>query len=99
MNSFGQEKRSAFEGWRILPRHPAATSLSLNEALRLASHLWAQARQTGRPTADSRDIDIDVILAAQVLSLRIPPDDAVIATTNAKHLAQFVTAKNWTEIG
>lgn len=69
-----------------------------DDALRLSAELWAKARQEGRPTADSKELDIDVILAAQALSFAAPADDIVVATTNAKHLAQFVTAKQWTEI-
>ena len=69
-----------------------------DEALRLSAELWAKARQEGRPTADSKELDIDVILAAQALSFGVPASDVVVATTNAKHLAQFVTAKHWTEI-
>ena len=69
-----------------------------DEALRLAADLWATARQQGRPTADSKALDIDVIIAAQALSSGITTGDLVIATTNPKHLAQFVTAKLWSEI-
>lgn len=69
-----------------------------DEALHLSAELWAKARQEGRPTADSKEIDIDVILAAQVLSFGALATDVVIATTNAKHLAQFVAAKSWADI-
>lgn len=69
-----------------------------DEALRLAAELWAKARQEGRPTADSKELDIDVILAAQALSFGVPASDVVVATTNVRHLAQFVAAKHWTGI-
>ena len=69
-----------------------------DEALRLAAELWAKARQRGRPTADAKDLDIDVILAAQALSFGPAPSDVVVATSNAKHLSQFITAQNWSEI-
>lgn len=69
-----------------------------DEALQLAAELWASARQQGIPTADVKDIDVDVILAAQALSFGSAPADVVIATSNAKHLSQFITAQNWSEI-
>lgn len=69
-----------------------------DEALRLAAELWAQARQAGRPTAEPKALDIDVILAAQALSFGPSPSEVVVVTSNHKHLSQFVTAQNWTEI-
>jgi predicted nucleic acid-binding protein len=69
-----------------------------DEALRFAAELWSRTRQQGRPTADAKDLDIDVILAAQALSFGPAPSDVVIATSNAKHLSQFITAQNWSEI-
>ncbi len=66
------------------------------EAMRLAATLWGQARQQGRPTADAKEIDGDVILAAQTLLLAAT--NVVIATTNVGHLAQFVAARQWQEI-
>jgi hypothetical protein len=66
----------------------------------MSAELWATARRKGRPTADSRDLDIDVILAAQALSFGAATSgDVAIVTTNPKHLSQFVPAKLWTEIG
>lgn len=67
-------------------------------ALKLAATLWAEARQKGLPTADPRELDGDVILAAQALTFGAPPEEIVIATTNVGHLARFVTAETWTNI-
>lgn len=70
--------------------------LSLTDhALALAAELWAQARQRGLPTADGKGLDIDVILAAQVLSAN---PGAIVATSNVKHLEQFCDARHWTAI-
>jgi predicted nucleic acid-binding protein len=69
-----------------------------DEALRLAAELWAKARQQGRPTADASALDVDVILAAQALTFGPAPVDLMIATTNPKHLSQFVSAKHWRDI-
>jgi predicted nucleic acid-binding protein len=66
-----------------------------DDALRLAAELWAQSRQAGRPTADAAALDIDVLLAAQALRVRGTP---AVATTNQKHLSQFVSASHWTNI-
>ena len=68
-----------------------------DEALQLAADLWARSRQEGQPTSDAKALDIDVILAAQALSFATA-SDVTVATTNPKHLAQFVPAKNWNEI-
>ena len=70
-----------------------------DEALRLSAELWAKARQQGRPTAGSKELDIDVILAAQALSFGAAvTGEVAIVTTNSKHLSQFITAKHWNEI-
>jgi predicted nucleic acid-binding protein len=66
-----------------------------DDALRFAAELWAQARRSGRPTADATALDIDVLLAAQALRMVGAP---IIATTNQKHLAQFISARHWTDI-
>ncbi|HTA47533.1 MAG TPA: hypothetical protein VK789_34065 [Bryobacteraceae bacterium] len=66
-----------------------------DDALRFGAELWAQSRRVGRPTADATALDIDVLLAAQALRLGRSP---IVATTNPKHLAQFVPAQLWTDI-
>jgi predicted nucleic acid-binding protein len=67
-----------------------------DSALRLAAKLWAQARKAGTPTADPKELDADVVIAAQALDLGAP--DLVIATTNVGHLSLFLAADLWTNI-
>lgn len=83
---------------RFVSATPGRSLPLSDEALRLAAELWAKAGQQGRPTADVKDLDIDVILAAQALSFGPAPSDVVVATSNAKHLSQFIAAQNWNEI-
>ena len=64
-------------------------------SMRLAAEFWARARQGGRPTADPHALDCDVILAAQTELLRRQGEDAVVATTNLRHLSLFVPAAEW----
>jgi len=64
---------------------PLETSVMLE-----AADLWAQARRQGRSVADPKELDGDVILAAQALQA-----DAVVITENMGHLAQFVEAYDW----
>jgi predicted nucleic acid-binding protein len=64
--------------------------------MRLAAVLWAQARQQRRPTAGNQALDVDVILAAQAMTLGVA--NVVIATTNVSHLSQFVPADLWQNI-
>jgi len=66
--------------------------------MRLAARLWAEARRRGRPTADERALDVDVILAAQTRHLIQGGKTAIVATDNVRHLDQFVPAKRWTAI-
>ena len=58
-----------------------------------AAELWAEARRRGRTTADPKELNGDVILAAQALQV-----GGIIVTDNAGHLAQFVEAKTWKEL-
>jgi predicted nucleic acid-binding protein len=76
------------------------TYLSIDTAtMRRAAELWARARQRGRPKADPHALDADVILAAQAQLLgEATGDEVVVATTNIRHLAQFVDARRWQEV-
>jgi predicted nucleic acid-binding protein len=55
-----------------------------------AAELWADARRSGHPTADPKELDCDVIIAAQALE-----SGAVVATENVGHLSRFVTSSDW----
>jgi predicted nucleic acid-binding protein len=75
------------------------TYLPINtEAMRLAAEFWAQSRRAGRPTADPKELDGDVILAAQARLATGEDDDVIVATTNAVHLGRFVPAAAWRDI-
>jgi hypothetical protein len=62
-----------------------------------AAEFWAEARQTGKPTASPEALDGDVILAAQASLIAESQGDrkVVVATTNVGHLERFVNAKYW----
>ncbi|MUG95703.1 nucleic acid-binding protein [Scytonema sp. UIC 10036] len=73
--------------------------LSIDTATMLqAAEFWAEARRRGIPTADPKALDGDVILAAQAKLIEAIDDLVIIATTNVKHLSQFVSARIWQEI-
>ncbi len=76
---------------RLLEYLPLTTA-----AMRQAAVFWAQARQQGRPTADDKALDGDMILAAQAVTLGVA--DVVIATTNVGHLSRFASAALWPDI-
>ncbi len=63
-----------------------------------AAELWADVRKKGRPAADDKSLDADVILAAQALGIRRRGYDPLIATTNVKHLDVLSNAKHWRDI-
>ena len=69
-----------------------------SDAMLLAADLWATARQSGFSTSDPKKLDVDVILAAQALTLGVPASDLIVATSNVSHLARFVPADLWTKI-
>jgi predicted nucleic acid-binding protein len=75
------------------------TYLPLNSAaITKAAELWALTRQQGKPTADDSNIDIDVILAAQIITSGLKEMDAIVATVNLRHLSLFVAAEHWRDI-
>jgi len=67
-----------------LPYAPITTRVMLK-----AAELWADARRAGQPTADPKELDCDVIIAAQALEA-----GAVVATENVGHLSRFVAASD-----
>jgi len=68
-------------------------------AMILAAKLWAQMRRGGTPTGDPKKLDVDVILAAQALTVHIEEEDEiVVATVNVSHLSRMVAADLWTDI-
>jgi predicted nucleic acid-binding protein len=67
-------------------------------ALKLAAQLWATVRQSGLPTADTKSLDCDILLAAQVLDLNLPAGSYIVATTNTQHLARVISCELWRNI-
>ena len=64
------------------------------EVLRNAARFWSKARKGGYSTAPERDIDWDVVIAAQAAEL-----DAVVVTSNARHISRYgVDARDWRDI-
>jgi len=63
-----------------------------------AAELWADARNRGLSTGDPKKLDVDVILAAQALTLAVPAADQLVATSNVAHLSHFVRADLWANI-
>lgn len=59
-----------------------------------AAHIWADARNRGRPFTSDKRLDADAILIAHVRALGDPQQVTVI-TKNIKHLKPFVPAVWW----
>jgi predicted nucleic acid-binding protein len=72
----------------LLVYQPITTTVMLK-----AAELWADARKRGKPTADPRELDADVILAAMAMEAK-----AIVATENVGHLSRYVTARHWSAI-
>ncbi|MGO8673766.1 MAG: type II toxin-antitoxin system VapC family toxin [Capsulimonadaceae bacterium] len=69
-----------------------------DSALQLAAKLWAQSRNAGTPTADPKELDGDVLIAAQALDMGLPASDFTVATSNPNHLFVFVPCDEWQDI-
>lgn len=52
------------------------------EAMLMAAEFWARARNLGRPTADDKALDADMILSAQAVLATAGDDSTTVATTN-----------------
>ncbi|HKV32749.1 MAG TPA: hypothetical protein VJP89_00360 [Pyrinomonadaceae bacterium] len=63
-----------------------------------AAAFWAQARKLGKPTAADASLDGDMILSAHASVVRGQGHEAIVATTNVKHLGIFCDARLWTNI-
>jgi len=68
------------------------------EVMLKAAELWAKARNSGKPTADNKSLDGDVILAAQAVLVASYGHEVIIATSNIKHLSLFANAREWQNI-
>ncbi len=68
------------------------------EVMLKAAEMWAQVRQQGKPTADNKALDGDVILAAQAILIDSEKYRSIVATSNPKHLSLFVDTRNWQDI-
>jgi predicted nucleic acid-binding protein len=83
---------------RFIARVPDRYLPLTDAALQRAAELWAESRRRGRPTADPKKLDIDVILVAQALSLDLASEELVVATMDVGDLSRFLDARLWTEI-
>ncbi len=67
-------------------------------AMRKAAEMWAEARRGGLGSADDKEIDADVIPAAQALLFTGLADTLVVATENVGHLSRYLDARHWRDI-
>ncbi len=87
---------SALDGWNYA--YPGRYIPLTDSALRLGATLWAQVRNSGNTTADPKELDADVLIAAQALDMGLASSEFVIATVNVGHLSRFALADLWTNI-
>ena len=65
-----------------------------------AAEIWAKSRLEGKPSAEEKALDIDIIIAAhyRVLTQEFPGRYVVISTKNIKHFKHFAEAQEWQNI-
>lgn len=70
------------------------------EVANIAADNWADAEKKGQPTADAKDINIDMIICGhwRALKNKYPGRYIVIATTNIGHLQRYAEAELWENI-
>ncbi len=97
--SFSQPLISGIDNLNSLPQFNDFLPL-IKDLMKEAAQIWAEARNQAIPTADNKNIDGDIIIAAQWRLLRreYPGRSIVIATTNVKHLQRFTEAETWRNI-
>ncbi len=61
-------------------------------------HAFGHGHETREPPLPPRELDCDVLIAAQALTLGEAPGELVVATTNVGPLQQFVPAAAWRSI-
>lgn len=88
------------EGLTIWHREELGHYIPISTAtMRKAAELWAGARRKGIPTADEKEIDGDVILAAQAMLYAGLGDSLLVASYNASHLSRYqLDARHWNDI-
>lgn len=72
------------------------------DAFNQAAYLWAQSRNSGKPTGHRFQLDGDAILASQAILESADKELTMIATENDRHLSQFETrtvkVRKWQDI-
>jgi hypothetical protein len=68
-----------------------------NEVLDRPAYFWSQARLMGKPTANDKALDADMILSAHTTAIARNGEQVIVPTTNVKHLELFCDARLWTK--
>ena len=69
-----------------------------SDAMLIAAELWAEARNSGRPTAAIQSLDADTILAGQARTCHQRGVEVIVATENVEHLQAMTHAVFWLDI-